>query len=170
VSRPTRKKVLFLHGWSSDGARKTAFLRFLGYDVMTPRLSDWSFKKAVAQAQAAYDWLLPDAIVGSSRGAAVAMNMDSGNTPLVLLAPAWKRWGKATTVKNPCGSVIVHSPTDKVVSFADTIELCLNAPGLSVIPAGQDHRLNDPQARKALARGLCLVLGSRPDRVPPFAT
>ena len=29
------KKVLFLHGWSSDGGTKTAFMRSLGYDVMT---------------------------------------------------------------------------------------------------------------------------------------
>src|ERR1700688_501743 len=71
------KKVLFLHGWSSDGGTKTAFLRSLGYDVSTPRLSDWFFSRAVAQAQAAYDQIRPDVIVGS-RGGAVAMSMDSG--------------------------------------------------------------------------------------------
>jgi hypothetical protein len=164
------KQVLFLHGWSSNGARKTAFLRFLGYGVMTPNLSDWWFRRAIAQAQAAYDWLRPDAIVGSSRGGAVAMNMNSGETPLVLLAPAWKRWGKATSVKKPCGSIIVHSRYDDIVPFEDSVQLCLNSPGLSIIPGGEDHRLNDPQASKALARALWLVLRSVPDRVSPFAT
>jgi hypothetical protein len=157
---PKRKKVLFLHGWSSDGARKTAFMRFLGYDVTTPHLSGWFFRRAVTQAQATYDWFLPDVIVGSSRGAAVALNMDSGDTPLVLLAPAWKRWGTARSVNNPSRSIIVHSSNDKVVPFGDSIELCLNSPGLSIIPGGQDHRLNDPQARKALERALWLVLSA----------
>lgn len=156
---PKRKKVLFLHGWSSDGAKKTAFMRFLGYDVLTPRLSDWWFRRAIAQAQAAHDAFRPDVIVGSSRGGAVALNLDSDDTPLVLLAPAWKRWGQATVVKNPSRSIIVHSPNDDVVPFEDSIELCLSSPGLSIIPGGQDHRLNDPQARKALERALWLVLG-----------
>lgn len=157
-----RNKVLFLHGWSSDGARKTAFLRILGYDVFTPRLSNWSFRRAVAQAQAAFDSFRPDTLVGSSRGGAVAMNMNSGGTPLVLLAPAWKRWGKAKLVNDPCRSIVVHSRHDDVVPFEDSIELCLNSPGLSIIPGGEDHRLNDPQARKALARALWLLLRSRP--------
>jgi hypothetical protein len=91
------------------------------------------------------------------------MNMNSGDTPLVLLAPAWRRWGKATSVKNPCRSIVVHSSNDEVVPFEDSIELCLNNPGLSIIPAGVDHRLNDPQARKALARALWLVLRSVPN-------
>lgn len=164
------KRVLFLHGWSSDGGTKTAFMRSLGYDVVTPCLSDWSFRRAIVQAQAAYDWLLPDVIVGSSRGGAVAMNLNSDGTPLILLAPAWRRWGAATSVKNPSSSIIVHSPNDGVVPFEDSIQLCLNSPGLSIIPGGVDHRLNDPQARKALERALWLVLGSKPDRVSPFAT
>jgi pimeloyl-ACP methyl ester carboxylesterase len=156
---PKRRKVLFLHGWSSDGARKTAFLRFLGYDVRTPRLSNWSFTRAVKTGQAAFDENKPDLIVGSSRGGAVAMALDSGDSPLVLLAPAWRRWGTARSVKNPCRSIIVHSRYDDVVPFEDSIELCLNSPGLSIIPGGLDHRLNDWQARKALERALCLVFG-----------
>jgi uncharacterized protein len=82
------KKGLFLHGWSSDGGMKTMFMRSLGYDVQNPNLSDWFFSRAVRQAQAAYDEFQPDVIVGSSRGGAVAMALNSGDTPLVLLAPA----------------------------------------------------------------------------------
>jgi predicted alpha/beta hydrolase family esterase len=158
------KRVLFLHGWSSDGGTKTAFMRSLGYDVFTPNLSDWRFRRAVAQAQAACDAFGPAVIVGSSRGAAVAMNMNGGSTPLVLLAPAWKRWGKASSVKNPCRSIIIHSRNDEVVPFEDSVELCLNSPGLSIIPGGVDHRLNDQQARKALERALWLVLGETPSK------
>jgi len=151
------KKVLFLHGWSSDGGTKTAFMRSLGYDVLTPRLSDWLFSRAIGQAQAAYDAWQPAVIVGSSRGGAVAMNMDSGTTPLILLAPAWRRWGKVTSIKK-AHAIIVHSRYDEVVPFEDSTELCINSPGATIIPGGQDHRLNDPQARNALESALLLVL------------
>jgi hypothetical protein len=149
------KKVLFLHGWSSDGGTKSAFMRSLGYNVMTPRLSDWSFTRAVKTAQAAFDEFHPDVIVGSSRGGAVGVNMDSGETPLILLAPAWRRWGMANSVKNNC--VVIHSPADEYVPFQDSVDLCGHARA-KLIAAGQDHRLNCEQSRKALEQTLCLVL------------
>jgi hypothetical protein len=74
-------------GWSEKG-RLHAPPRL---DVTTPRLSDWFFRRAVAQAQAAYYEVEPAVIVAASRGRAGAMKMESGDTLLVLLAPAWKR-------------------------------------------------------------------------------
>jgi alpha-beta hydrolase superfamily lysophospholipase len=62
-------------------------------------LPDDDFDEAVRIAQAEFDRHRPDVVVGSSRGGAVAMNIDTGDTPLVLLCPAWKRWGSAKTVK-----------------------------------------------------------------------
>lgn len=147
----TKGKVLLLPGWSSSGSMKRAYLEFLGYDVMTPRLSDWWFRRAVAQAQAAFDSFRPDVIVGSSRGGSVAMNMQSGTTPLILLAPAWKRWGKATSVKKNC--VVIHSPFDQYVPFPDSVELCGNS-GARLVAAGFDHRLNCWEARRALREAL----------------
>jgi len=162
------KRVLFLHGWFSDGGTKTMFMRSLGYNVTTPRLSDWSFSKAVVQAQAAYDEFRPDVIVGSSRGGAVAMNMDSGDTPMILLAPAWKRWGKAAAVKK--NAVVIHSPHDDVVPFEDSVELCCKS-GARLIAAGEDHRLNDRRAMDALANLLWMSTGSRiTSKLPPPAS
>jgi hypothetical protein len=154
------KRVLFLHGWSSDGGRKAAFLHSLGYDVVTPRLSDWSLTTAVKTAQRAFDEFHPDVIVGSSRGGAVAMNLDSGETPMILLAPAWRRWGKSTSVRRNC--VVIHSVHDEFVPYEDSVELCGKS-GARLIGAGEDHRLNDPQARNALANAFCLVLGEIPN-------
>ena len=145
------RKVLFLHGWWSDGSRKMNFLKSLGYDVLTPNLSDWFFSRAVRQAQAAYDKFDPDVIVGSSRGGAVAMNMDSGETPLVLLAPAWKRWGKARSVKKNC--VVIHSLHDEFVAFEDSVQLCGKS-GTTLIAAGENHRLNCREGRRALREAL----------------
>lgn len=150
----TRRKVLLLPGWSSSGSAKRAFLTFVGCDVFTPSLSDWWFRRAVSQAQVAYNEFQPDVLVGSSRGGAVAMNVNSGGTPLILLAPAWKRWGRATLVKKNC--IVIHSPHDECVAFKDSVELC-NASGVRLIVAGVDHRLNDPQARLALMDALLLL-------------
>ena len=75
------------------------------------------------------------------------MNIDSGSTPLVLLCPAWKKWGTATTVKP--GTTILHSGADDVVPFADSVELVRNS-GLpsdsGLIVVGYEHRLADPKS------------------------
>ena len=79
------------------------------------RLPDEDFAAAVRIAQAEFDKHQPAVVVGSSRGGAVAMNIDSGDARLVLLCPAWKKHGTAKTVKP--GTVILHSRADDVVPF-----------------------------------------------------
>ena len=70
------------------------------------------------------------------------MNLSIGNTPLLLICPAWKHWGAATTVKP--GTVIVHSPTDDVIPFAHSVELVeSSAEGVRLVEQGHDHRLAD---------------------------
>jgi hypothetical protein len=89
-------------------------------------------------------------IVGSSRGGAVAMNLNSGSTPLVLLCPAWRRWGTVTTVKP--GTVILHAKADDVIPFAESREL-VRASGLpesALMVVGSDHRLADPEPLQAM--------------------
>jgi hypothetical protein len=49
------------------------------------------------------------------------MNINSGEAKLVLLCPAWKKWGTARTVKP--GTVILHSREDDVVPFGYSEEL-----------------------------------------------
>jgi hypothetical protein len=53
------------------------------------------------------------------------MNLDSGDTPLILLCPAWKRYGTVKTLKP--GTTILHSRADEVVPFADSEELVRNS-------------------------------------------
>jgi alpha-beta hydrolase superfamily lysophospholipase len=136
--------VLFLHGWTSTpGGVKPSFLKDRGHDVLNPALPDDDFDAAVCIAQAEFDEHKPDVVVGSSRGGAVAMNMDAKDTPLVLLCPAWKMWGTATTVKP--NTLILHSPDDDVVPFADSQRLIQNSglPESALIAVGKDHRLAD---------------------------
>ena len=82
--------ILFLHGWqSTPGGEKPTYLKEHGHDVLNPVLPDDDFVAAVRIAQTEYELHRPGVVVGSSRGGAVAMNIDSGDTPLVLLCPAW---------------------------------------------------------------------------------
>jgi alpha-beta hydrolase superfamily lysophospholipase len=136
-------KILFLHGWQSvPGGVKPTYLAWHGHEVLNPALPDDDFAAAVRIAQAEYDRHRPAVIVGSSRGGAVAMSLDSGDTPLVLLCPAWKKHGTARTVKK--NTTILHSRADDVVPFADSEELAKSS-GAALIEVGTDHRLADPE-------------------------
>ena len=87
-------KILFLHGWQSvPGGVKPTFLAQYGHEVINPKLPDEDFEEAVRIAQAEFEKHQPQVVVGSSRGGAVAMNINSGSAKLVLLCPAWKEWG-----------------------------------------------------------------------------
>jgi len=144
-------KVLFLHGSNSTvGGVKPTYLKKHGHEVLNPALPDEDFDEAVKIAQEEFDRGKPDVVVGSSRAGAVTMNNQSGKTPLVLLCPAWKSFGTATTVKP--GTVILHSKADDTVPFADSQELIRNSglPSESLIAVGTEHRLADPKSLAAL--------------------
>ena len=103
----------------------------------------------VSEAQAAYDALQPDIIVGSSRGGSVAMTIRvDDQIPLVLLAPAyrWFGWiGGKTSTDHPIVTV-VHSRHDERIPFADSEKLCRKCPQVKLVAAGIDHTLNSPDA------------------------
>ncbi len=150
--------VLFLHGWqSTPGGIKPIYLKDHGHEVLNPALPDDDFDAAVRIAQAEFDRHRPDVVVGSSRGGAVAMNINRGSTPLVLLCPAWKHWGAARTV-NP-GTVVLHSKADDVVPFSDSVELVRNSglPESALIAVGTEHRMADAEslAKMLEAVGRC---------------
>jgi alpha-beta hydrolase superfamily lysophospholipase len=144
-------KILFLHGWHSvPGGLKPSYLAEHGHEVINPALDDDDFDEAVRTAQAAYDLHHPGVIVGSSRGGAIALGLEAGNTPLVLLCPAWKKWGRAMSARP--GTVILHSAADDVIPIADSRELVKNSglPESALIVVGGDHRLADPEPLRAL--------------------
>jgi hypothetical protein len=143
-------KILFLHGWQSvPGGVKPTFLTRHGHEAVNPKLPDEDFNEAVRIAQAEFNKHQTNLIVGSSRGGAVAMNINSGGARLVLLCPAWKKWGTVKTVKS--GTVILHSRADDVIPFADSEEL-VRTSGAKLIEVGTDHRLADPEPLEAMLR------------------
>ena len=136
-------KILFLHGWQSvPGGVKPTYLAQHGHTVLNPKLPDEDFNEAVRIAQAEFDKHQPAVVIGSSRGGAVAMNINSGAANRVLLCPAWKKWGTARKVKP--GTVILHSRADDLVPFADSEELARSS-GATLREVGTDHRLADPE-------------------------
>jgi len=144
-------KILFLHGSKSvPASTQPAFLAQHGHEVVNPALSEEDFDEDVRIAQAAFDRHQPHLVVGWSRGAAVAMNIHSGKSPLVLLCPAWKKYGTATAVKP--NAVILHSRADDVVPFADSEDLARDSgsPASALIEVGTDHLLADPHTLSAV--------------------
>jgi len=146
-------KILFLHGWQSvPGGVKPTYLKNHGHTVINPKLPDDDLEQAVRIAQAEFDQHQPHVVVGSSRGGAVAMNFGSAKARLVLLCPAWKKYGTVRTVKPD--TVILHSRADDVIPFADSEELVRNSglPARALIEVGNDHRLADPEPLEAMLR------------------
>ena len=144
-------KILFLHGWRSvPGGVKPTYLSEHGCEVINPKLDDDNFDAAVQTAQRDYDLHQPDCVIGSSRGGAVAMNIHSGDTPLLLLCPAWKNWGAMKKLK--ANSAILHSRQDEVIPFEDSEELLVRSklPSELLIEVGYEHRLADESSLAAM--------------------
>jgi hypothetical protein len=148
-------KILYLHGLhSKPGGVKPTFLRERGYQVINPGIPDDDFAGSVQIAQAAYEGSRPEVIVGSSRGGAVAMNIDSGSVPLVLIAPAWRRWGTATTLKPR--TVILHARDDAIIPIGDSLDVLRSSglPESALKIVGQDHNMIDAAALEALLEAI----------------
>ena len=147
-------KILFLHGYGSDpNGKRPRFLKQSGHQVDHPALPDDDFDESLRIAQAAFDGGRPDVVIGSSRGGAVAMNIESGETPLVLIAPAWRR-GTQTTVRP--ATIILHSDRDDVVPIAGSRQL-LRRSGLpedQLVVVGENHKMTDKAAFDALLEAI----------------
>lgn len=78
------------------------------------------------------------------------MNISSGDTPLVLLCPAWKNWGIVKKLK--ANSTILHSRQDEVIPFEDSEELLEKSKLASdqLIEVGHEHRLADESSLVAM--------------------
>ena len=80
------------------------------------------------------------------------MKIETGDARVVLLCPAWKKWGTARTVK--ADSYVLHSRADDVVPFTDSEELVKNSglPTFALIKVGIDHRLADSEPLAAMLK------------------
>ena len=154
-------KILYCHGLEgSPNGRKATALRDAGHEVVAPSLPRDDFEEAVRLARRALETHDFDAIIGSSRGGAIVMRIASaGSTPLVLLAPAWRRCGVGPLLRND--TRILHGIKDDIVPLADSIELEQrnHLPAENLIPLNDDHRLASPLALAALRDALARAAG-----------
>jgi len=146
------KKVLFLHGLESrPGGTKPTFLSRKGYKVFNPHLPKSSFEESIKIAQSVIDVESPDVVIGSSRGAAVAMCLNTDNCGVILIAPAWTRFSHSQNMDVLLSSdtMIVHSRHDSIVDFSDSELLSKNS-GAKLVSAGACHRMSDNDALEAM--------------------
>jgi len=145
-------KILFLHGLNSTpGGQKPTTLSNAGHEVIEPYLPSNNWVGSVAIAQEAYEEEQPDIIVGSSRGAAVAMAANLPAPKMILIAPAWKKYCPGCTIAP--NTTILHSPDDEVIAFADS-RLLSKMFDAELIIAGDDHRMNDSGALSKLMQAV----------------
>ena len=141
-------KVLFLHGLESKpGGTKAQKLEAAGHQVLNPALPKYSLEESIAIAQGVVDKEMPDVIVGSSRGGAIAAAIQKKGSKLVLIAPAWKMYGITPYVDS--NTTVLHCPTDEIVPFSHSVELAEKT-GAQIIECGECHRMSDEGAIEAL--------------------
>jgi predicted alpha/beta hydrolase family esterase len=141
-------RILFLHGLESKpGGSKVKFLEKHGYEVLNPSLPKWSWDESLENAQTLINSERPDVIVGSSRGGAVALSVNTFGARLVLVAPAWKRFGGSPALA--CGGIVIHCREDTEVPYEDSEELC-STTGATLITCGANHRMKDSDALEAI--------------------
>ena len=142
-------KILFLHGMESKpGGSKAKFLESKGYEVLNPFLPKYSWDESLENAQLLVDTEKPDIVIGSSRGGAVALSIKTGEAGLVLIAPAWKRFG-GERHGQLSGGIILHCREDKIIPYEDSEELS-KLTGAALITCGENHRMSDSDALEAI--------------------
>lgn len=148
-------KLLYLHGLGSGpNGFKPTWLREQGFDVVAPAFGDDDVARSIELARQAFASDSFDVVVGSSRGGAVALALDTGQTPRVVIAPAWRRL-RVVPLAGPT-TVILHSAHDELVPIADSRELAVNwkLPRGGLIEIGDRHTMTDEAALSALAAAI----------------
>ena len=147
--------ILFLHGLESKpGGSKVKFLKSLGHEVVNPWLPANNFKESLSIAQSAFDNNEIDVVVGSSRGGALAMAMNSGDAKTILIAPAWSkreflRVPDDVVYSISKDTIILHSALDDIVLINDS-ERLLSKYGCRLYVCGESHRMSDDNALQVL--------------------
>jgi len=148
-------KLLYLHGLGSGpGGFKPTWLRKAGFEVIAPALPDDDVAAAIEIARRSFTAQAFDVVVGSSRGGAIALALDTGKTPRVLIAPAWRHLG-IQPLHGP-KTILLHSPHDELVPLQDSRDLAVE---LQLLPAGMietgdRHTMTDPGALAALVEAI----------------
>ena len=89
----------------------------------------------------------------------MATGLQSRGVPLLLLCPAWKKFGLDARVS---GTVrILHAAADDLVPLADSVELLARSglPAEALTVVGKEHRLHDEEATAAMLAAVLELTG-----------
>jgi predicted esterase len=139
-------KVQFVHGLESGpGSSKATYLdRF--FDAETPSMDTRDFEASVTSQGAHLERFIPDVLVGSSFGGAVALALLQRGVyegPTVLLAPAHAHFGIEARIPERTRVVIAHGLRDDVVSVDDSRTLAASGTAgyVELVLVDDEHRL-----------------------------
>mgnify|MGYP003966958701 CR=1 FL=1 len=141
-------KILFLHGLEgTPNGSKVRYLKDAGFNVIAPKLPKASWEESKARAEAVLKEHDIGLIIGSSRGGALACDLDT-DVRKVLIAPAWNRFCVKPNVDT--STIILHCEADDLVDYRDSEKLKRDF-GAALITIGVNHRMSDPETLACLA-------------------
>ena len=142
-------KILFLHGKEGTPfGTKPTYLKSKGHDVYAPALdkNDWEASRVAARKM--FEECRPDVVVGSSRGGALACDLETNGIPKVLIAPAYKHFpAKVVGIDKNCW--ILHCKDDAIVKFEHSVQLA-ESTNATLIECGDGHRMSDETALRLI--------------------
>jgi predicted esterase len=141
-----RLRVHFMHGL--EGSPQGAKARFLAehFGVCAPAMDTRDFAGCVDTQARALAEASPDAVVGSSFGGAVAVELLARGAwcgPTLLLAQAAMKLGRTRALPAGVPVILVHGLRDDLVSIDDSRALAAtgSAALVKLIEVDGDHRL-----------------------------
>jgi hypothetical protein len=125
------------------------YLRTSGITVERPDFPSGT-ASAIRVAQEVFDRDEPGIVIGVGTGAALALALDLGDTPVILVAPEWREVVPERRATQR--TVILHSAQDEVVPLSESVELArlsdLRPSAVRVV--GASHAMVDAEALAAL--------------------
>jgi hypothetical protein len=144
VSSPLR--VLFIHGL--EGSPQGSKARFLAehFAAITPAMDTGDFAACVALQRRILGEFVPEVLVGSSFGGAVAVALLGDGSfagPTLLLAPAQRHFGVAESLPPKVRVIVAHGLHDSVVDIAGSRALVASSTPewARLLEVDDDHRL-----------------------------
>jgi pimeloyl-ACP methyl ester carboxylesterase len=153
-----KMKILFLHGKEgSPRGKKVSFLVGKGYQVVAPDLPKDDWEGSIQHALSCLEVYKPDVIIGSSRGGAVACELDV-TIPKILIAPAYLKFFSSPRPFVDESTTVLHCLFDDIVDYADSVRL-EELYGCRLIPCGKNHRMSDDNALENILNEVKTILG-----------
>ncbi len=147
-------RVLLLHGLegSPHGAKAQALRR--SFELDAPALPTGDFGACVTLARQCLQSRVPDVVVGSSFGGAVALSLivdRHWRGPTLLLAPASKFLGGCVELPQEARVLVVHGAQDEVVPIQESRQLVAGKASATLVEVQDEHRLSRLLEGEALA-------------------